>query len=210
MANTNLMIGFAAAALVLGTVGAVASGIDWDPRDREASERYRHHERERADRYRSEVAGVQTPSENAAEGEEPRIARSAREEARRARRAAREEWWNGVTGRFETEGLHGVFENWGSWWREEFAPAWQEWADEQEARVGSPDRAEPRVAQPAPAELPAAVERILEESLPPEEAEAVRREAQEALDWWAEERERMRSRFTGFSGFGGRGDREDR
>ncbi len=207
MPNTNLLIGFAASALVLGTVGAVA--IEWDPRDREASEQYRHDERERADRFRSEVWGIPRARENEAEREERRrVSRADREEAREARRAARAEWWEGIGARFETGGLREALEDWGSWWREEAAPAWQEWADEQDARLDSRDRTEPPSASEpgAPAELPAAVERILEESLPPEEAEAVRREARSALDWWAEERERMRSRLRGYRP----GDREDR
>ena len=207
MPSRSLWLGFGASALVLGAVGAVASGIDWDPRDVEAAERYRQQEQQRAERYRSEVAGVPSSARSEAPSERTswRIARAEAREARRQDRQDRrdrgdtERWWSrtveGVAGSVDVEELRETFEGWGAWWRDEAAPAWEEWAEEQEARVHRLPAAEPQREPSAPSGLPAKVERILEESLSPEEATAVRREAQQALDWWAEERERMRARY---------------
>ncbi len=199
MPSKNLLIGFGASALVLGAVGAIASGVDWDPRDVEASERYRQQERERAERYRGEAAGIEV---SRADSSEQTARRSARADRREARRAARQAWWeetvDGATARFETDGVMGFLEDWRSWWLDEAEPAWSDWADRQEALVSDAERladpAETIASEPAPTLLPRSVERILEESLAPEEMEAVRRSAGQASDWWAEERDRMRAR----------------
>lgn len=195
MPAKNLAIGFGACALVLGAVGAVASGMDWDPRDVEASDRYREHERERADRYRGDVAGEEVARADSSDRTQRSLDRAESGEERRAERRA---WWNetvdGVIGPIEHQSLHDFFANWGSWWRDEAGPAWEDWAERQEALVEDWERARPLAEPTEPPVLPRSVERILEESLAPEEMDHVRRGVGEAADWWAEERDRMRSR----------------
>jgi hypothetical protein len=196
MPAKNLVIGFGACALVLGAVGAVASGIDWDPRDVEASERYRERERDRADRYRGDNVGDRLAQADSDDRDQRRLDRN---EAREARREARRVWWDeqveGFTGSIETDGWRGFFENWSSWWQDEAAPAWEDWAERQDDLVSDGHRLTPEASSPSePTVLPRPVERMLEESLAPEEMEQVRRGVGEAADWWAEERDRMRSR----------------
>ena len=211
--DRNLVIGFSAAFVVVGAVAAVASGIDWDPRDVAAADRYRDQERVRAERYRAEVAGQPAPraSANADSEESARATRRAEREARRAeRRAAHHEWWERALGRMGDRIDREAVEAWrerigglGDWWRDEAVPAWEDWAAEQEERVSEPEHFAAPSTDFLPV-LPPGVERILEDSLGGEEAPAWDSEEDasdtplqsdgEAGAWWAEERERMRSR----------------
>ena len=201
--DRNLVIGFGAVFVVVGAVAAVASGIDWDPRDVAAADHYRAQERERAERYRAEVAGQPVP-EARADASRPDSAavesRRAERAARRAeRRAAHEDWWNrtigGVTSRLDGEAVEAWRDRMGElgdWWRDEARPAWEDWASRQEERVAEPERFGPSSAPEMT--LPLAVERILEDSLPelPDEGAREPRRSDDADGWWAEERERMR------------------
>ena len=204
--DRNLVIGCAAAFVVVGAVAAVAAGIDWDPRDVAAADRYRDQERERAERYRAEVAG-QPPSGADAVATAERVAtRRTEREARRAeRREAQRDWWgravDGVAGRIDGEAIEGWrerLEALGDWWREEAGPAWEDWAARQEERVSEPERFGP-ASQPPEWTLPPEVEQLFEDALPPLPAEpmAEPHRFDGADEWWAEERERMRDRRPG-------------
>ena len=207
--DRNLVIGCAAAFVVIGAVAAVAAGVDWDPRDVAAADHYREQERERAERYRAEVAGQPAPraSADASRSDSDMAAsRRAEREVRRAeRRATHQDWWErtveGVTGRIDgeaVEGWRGHLEDLGDWWRHEVGPAWEDWATRQEERVAEPERFGPSSRSPEMT-LPPAVEQILEDSLraPPEGEPREPRRSGDAKDWWAEERERMRDRRPG-------------
>ncbi len=211
MALKNIAIGLGGIAVVVAAVGAVAAGLDWDPRDVDAAEKYRSHERARAERYRAEVAGNALPevaaggSARAERGSDRDANRQDRRDAREQRQGAVRDWWNEAVDGIDSDRVGAWAENLGAWWRDRAGPAWEEWARQQDERVAEPEHwapadersewAEPEgwadeYGDPLGDAAPVAPAPRAEEA----ERDSVRSERRPAADWWAEERERMRQR----------------
>jgi len=201
MAFRNVAIGLGGIAVVIAAVAAIAAGLDWDPRDVAAADAYRSHERERAQRYRAQIAGEAPPEAASRRGEPRPTARvepppepppSRRDRAREVR-----DWWDRTAQGVDTERLERWIGEMGDWWRDEAVPAWERWAREQDARVGEGERLVPGRGDHAGAQAHRADPREARRappSPPPPEPSYDPAPDDPALRWWTEERDRMRRR----------------
>lgn len=202
LASPALTAGTAVLAAGTGVFAAGPAGAwPWRDEDVAAAERYREAERERALRYRSEVArGGASPraaagSRSERGAEPPRTVDSARRDApgadgssgavSPASRMAR--WLARAIAGIEIDGatlrrLGGELRTWIGWWREEGLPRWH-------AIVAWIDRLLP--LEPAPPE-PASFASRAHELAPPREPVSAASATDPHGGWWAEERARLR------------------